>query len=798
MNEVILENAFVKFRINTSDGLLSLYDKAEQKWIFTNSYSQVEINGKEYKLKNYHLKNTDLPEYKKGRNLVLLSQPAFSPFLCELIIKLSVENKGIFLQLKVKNVSAKECSVGKFTVLTLYGKPCINRTFLNSPLDSWSFYKEGWGVVSRTGSLRYNDTELPSRPTYLDWHHSDAKSLILHKKGYFQAEYIGVLHNIETKKSLLLGFVTLADQYSRIIVSMNKKTGLRLTILSDGEEIKLIPGAEVYSEELFCFYNNQSDGGLEIYAQETAKRMKPCPWKSKPTGWSSWRPFGHNVTEKDIFNQVKFFSIHRNEFPIEYIQIDDGYQPYWGDWLRPNRKQFPRGMKYVIKKIRENNFKAGIWIAPVCVDKNSPLAKRHPDWFIMDKNGKPIIMSGYEKMQIYVLDPSLRPVREHIRRVLKKMVLDWGVEFFKLDFLVYVDVAIALGGVFQNRKMTRVQAVRLVIKTIRDAIGPEKLILLGTSSISAGLGLVNVSRISTDIGVVWRNPHWEKKYNEETGVLACARNVINRCYFHNRFWINDPDTIQLSNETLRGSSPETCITPEENKLWITMVGLTNGSVMLSEQMENVFPERYELFQKVFPLSGYKAKPFVIDRFRRSRPELWLLDINHHHEKWKILGVFNFEDRAKTHIITFEDMSLEKGCYHMCEFWSEKYLGKITNKIVVRDIPPHRCQLLVIKKVESNPQILSTSFHITQGTEIRKISHNKSKKTFNVWFSIRGHRTGRVVFSLPEGHFPLKCILNEKVVIKDFKKMAKGIYRISFEMDNNVKMKLIYDMHKKGG
>lgn len=48
-------------------------------------------------------------------------------------------------------------------------------------------------------------------------------------------------------------------------------------------------------------------------------------------GWSSWATFGPEVTAKNVADNADW--IVKNAPQLKYIQIDDGYQPWMGDWL---------------------------------------------------------------------------------------------------------------------------------------------------------------------------------------------------------------------------------------------------------------------------------------------------------------------------------------------------------------------------------------------------------------------------------------------------------------------------------
>ena len=39
------------------------------------------------------------------------------------------------------------------------------------------------------------------------------------------------------------------------------------------------------------------------------------------------------------------------DLPIEMVQLDDGWQQEWGDWLTPHAKRFPNGLAPLTKAV---------------------------------------------------------------------------------------------------------------------------------------------------------------------------------------------------------------------------------------------------------------------------------------------------------------------------------------------------------------------------------------------------------------------------------------------------------------
>ena len=130
------------------------------------------------------------------------------------------------------------------------------------------------------------------------------------------------------------------------------------------------------------------------------------------SGYTSWYNYFQNSDEKIILRDLNGLNAAKKE--VNIFQIDDGYEPFVGDWLDPCEK-FPNGMKYIADKVHEKGYKAGIWIAPFSCQTVSRVAKEHPDWLIKDEKGKPTIgciaWGGAYTLDIY--NPEVREYIKH-------------------------------------------------------------------------------------------------------------------------------------------------------------------------------------------------------------------------------------------------------------------------------------------------------------------------------------------------------------------------------------------------
>ena len=167
----------------------------------------------------------------------------------------------------------------------------------------------------------------------------------------------------------------------RLIASLNEEPGYtlfqydankeELTITRDCAGIRAEGSYPVF--DLF-FAEGTEDAVFDAWFKEMA--ISPC--ESAPlTGYSSWYNRYGKITETDILKDLEGCANVLK--PGDLFQIDDGWEPAVGDWLGPDKKKFPHGMKYLADRIHEKGFKAGLWLAPLAAAKKSAYRKEHSD-----------------------------------------------------------------------------------------------------------------------------------------------------------------------------------------------------------------------------------------------------------------------------------------------------------------------------------------------------------------------------------------------------------------------------------
>jgi alpha-galactosidase len=238
------------------------------------------------------------------------------------------------------------------------------------------------------------------------------------------------------------------------------------------------------------------------------------------------------VTAKTVIDNLE---VIKKELPeLEYVQIDDGYQPTMGDWLETG-KAFGGDVKSVIAEIKKRGLKPALWVAPFIASADSKLFKEHPDWFVKGEDGKPLRsdkvgFGGWRQGPWYCLDGSNPKAREHLTSLFKTLHEDWGVEYFKLDANYWGAIHT---GQHWDPKATRVEAYRQGMGAILEGSG-NAFILGCNHPMWASLGLIDGSRSSMDIDRSWES------------LTRTGKQNLMRAWQNGRLWWNDPDCVLLT------------------------------------------------------------------------------------------------------------------------------------------------------------------------------------------------------------------------------------------------------------
>jgi alpha-galactosidase len=464
-------------------------------------------------------------------------------------------------------------------------------------------------------------------------------------------------------------------------------------------EFVLPPGRSVKSNSFWLQVAPSPYQALETYAQimgELGQARQP----SILNGWCDWAYAFEGITEAEMVANAEFAARALKQFGLEYIQVDEGFQRWHGDW--EGNAKFPHGMKWLANKIRSLGLKPGIWLAPYVVSEPAEVYQKHPEWMLREPDGRlKEVMSGAGNIRRFALDITHPGAAEWLYELFETVAKKWGYELIKIDF---VDWSLLSAERYHDASVTRAEAYRKGIEIMRRAIGP-KCHLLDCGPGPVSVGMLDSMRIELDQPPV----NW-KQYFLDSASTAPA--MAKRYYFHKRTWVNDADHVCLG-----------LLTIPQAQSAATLVALSGGNMISGDRLPDLDLTRLEILKKVFPSYGEAARP--VDLFDTDRHSVFALRIEKPFGTWTIAGFFNRnENEAAEHVFPLNRLWLDPAkTYLAFDFWRERFHGEITREIRVK-VPPSGVTLLALHEKRGVPQVLSTDRHVLQGAvELEQVTWN---------------------------------------------------------------------------
>ncbi len=388
-------------------------------------------------------------------------------------------------------------------------------------------------------------------------------------------------------------------------------------------------------------------------------------WRGRPAQRKEW-----------LFPNVDWVAEHLLPYagPNLVFQLDDNY-PFRDDAT----------MRGFADYIRSRGLVPGIWFTPFVVAPASEHAK-HPQWFLHDKNGKPIKTFGGinwgGNFTLNVNNPEA--VEKWFAAWWHKTSETWGFDFFKIDGQPSV-----IGAYRRATDGAGLDGYRKGLAIGRKTVGEEKFINACYGIPLDAIGLVDGSRTGPDTG---NRPH--------------AINVILRWNFLNNVaWFCDPDAAaNLYRAKL-----------ERARLNAQARVLTGQQFLTDDVWVKVPPAIRRVWQLSFPtLDIHPVNLYPITDWKRY--DLFDLRIAKPWGTWDVVGLFNYDRTPVTKSLDLSRLPLEAERVHIFDFWNSAYLGSFPRAAKVqRSLAPYEGHLFaLVPDVGSRPTLVSTSRHLSQG------------------------------------------------------------------------------------
>ena len=483
-----------------------------------------------------------------------------------------------------------------------------------------------------------------------------------------------LIYNRESKQSLFLGTLS-CDRFLTLLHLQSAGTGAATKIASFSVDstgttevqkefdlknapadnqielsLPLAPGADIDSERLMLQAGPDYHNQLLAYGDAIRRLHHARVAVETPIGWWSWTAFYGGINEGVTLANADWQAEHLESLGYKYFQIDEGYQYARGEYTTANATQFPDGMRFVGHRITADGLTFGLWTAPFEVTTRAWVYEHHKDWLVHNAKGEPIGSRDVWNQKtdfIYTLDTTHPDAQEYLRHTYKTLVREWGVRFIKLDFM---DTT-AIEGYRYRPNTTALEAQRIGLQIIRDAVGEDIVLDKDGSPMLNAVGLVDTGRISTD------SAHsFEATKEAASGIAA-------RFYMHRNFFVNDPDAFNTTAQPF----PDIPHLPSSLELSaaqasIALSAVSGGMYEIGDDMLRLGAEkdRLALVRNTDLLSmakiGRASTPLDLMAYAPDdeQPSIFLLVES---RRQAILTIFNWTKTSRSHLFKLAELGL---------------------------------------------------------------------------------------------------------------------------------------------
>jgi alpha-galactosidase len=580
------------------------------------------------------------------------------------------------------------------------------------------FFQHGYQSWTPSGSVAGD-----SRPVYpllrsfaLMNHFVD--SPFFGRRDGLNSSLLTLLQAGEGEPATLLGFTAQRAGLGELFYRNRGTPGLVARLDYGGKRIQ--PGQALEGEPL-RLARGDADTLLEGWAGATARAMGARVPAVSPVGWCSWYEYYTRVGPGDLLANTAFLAEHP-ELGVSFVQLDDGYQPWVGDWLDRNDK-FAGGLEPLTQQIRAKGFQAGLWTAPFFASAGSRLLAEHGDWFLQGARGP--VATGFNpewRARTYALDLSHPEVLAWLGETFGALVGE-GFDYHKIDFLF----AGLRHGRRHDPERSPVEAYRLGLASIREAIGPERFLLGCGAPIGPSIGMVDGMRVSQDVKEQWDSwlAGWVGRGCGYPAARGALRTNMVRWFMHRTLWVNDPDCLLVREHNSKLSEAET-------RTLVSVLGATGGMLFLSDDLPRVSPERLDLAAATLPPSALVGRPSTL--MARGYPE----DMVVRGVGGQFLVVLvNWEDRPVQRPLP------SAGCPGTWfDFWKGELVGEWP-----LEVPAHGVRVMRFVPEGERPRVIGDTLHLLAAVEGGLTARAEADGGVCLSCVPVARRTGRVLLAL---------------------------------------------------
>jgi alpha-galactosidase len=202
----------------------------------------------------------------------------------------------------------------------------------------------------------------------------------------------------------------------------------------------LLKPGDIYStpRTFLAVYSGDFYEPLKMWSDAIEKEGLSKPTNNDENYAVAWCGWGYEfgVTPKEMLGTIPKLK----ELGIHWATLDDGWFNNYGDW-QPRAPVFAgTALEDMVKQFHEQGIKVQLWWLPLAVEDGrfgyggrkfvvSDVVKEHPDWLVLDQQGKPARMAR----NLATLCPALPEVQAYYKQLTERFIRDWGFDGSKLD-----------------------------------------------------------------------------------------------------------------------------------------------------------------------------------------------------------------------------------------------------------------------------------------------------------------------------------------------------------------------------
>jgi len=574
-------------------------------------------------------------------------------------------------------------------------------------------------VDAGSGEIAYLGAPAGSERVLSDSFSEDRPAMRIHsladtRDGMQRAVGSQLIYNLVSRESLFLGALS-SDRFLTVLrlriaskagepritgyqvdstgtTELEEENSLEHSAAADRITLSLpiAPGGALASETLALSVDHDYHRQLETYGA-LIRRLHHARVSAPPLmGWWSWTAYYFGLDAGAALTNAQWLAQHFERYGYTLFHIDEGYQYARGEYTTPDATLFPHGLVPVEYAVRGLGLTPGIWTAPFEVAERSWVFQHHPDWLVKNAAGRPIhagsVVDG--KDALYILDTTNPGAQQYLRTTYRTLVREWGIHYIKLDFM---DDA-AIEGYYYRPHTTAMQAQRIGLRIIRDAVGNHVYLDKDGSVMLNPVGYVDYGRISQDTG-----HSFEASRDAASGIAA-------RYYMDRNFFVSDPDAFTVSTQRItdqtwhEGGEP---LTLDEAEVSIALAAVSGGMLEIGDNLPSLegSPERIALIENRDLIDmvrlGKASVPEDLMSYADSdrQPSIFFLKES---PRQSILTVFNWTEHPTRHVISLASLGLSSaGSYRISDVLRPQRAAPFSKDAFPLDLPAHSVRMLKI-------------------------------------------------------------------------------------------------------